>query len=115
MQHNSFALHMQAEPFVTIAYQMPLAVKVPPGETVSITAKAHKRDPYAQTLKLKVHRSGAIDARLTDPAGDRYRLLIDPTQETVSLMDPLPMPLDWAGTLTRTLMGSVCGLAALLR
>jgi hypothetical protein len=84
---------MQAQPFVTIPFLMPVSVKVPPGETVSITAKAHKRDPYAQTLKLKVRRSGAIDARLTDPAGDKYRLLIDPNQETVSLMDPLPMPL----------------------
>jgi len=105
---------MQAEPYVTVPFQMPMAIALAPGETVSITAKAYRKDPYPQTLRLKAQRSGLLEARLTEPCGDRWRLLIDPKAATVSLMDAVPMPLDWAGRMTLAMMHSVCGLAAKL-
>jgi hypothetical protein len=105
---------MQAQPYVTVPFQMPVAIHLAPGAAVSITAKAYRKDPYPQTLRLKAQRSGLFDARLTEPCGDRWQLLIDPKANTVSLMDAVPMPLDWAGYLTLKLMHSVCGLAAKL-
>lgn len=102
---------MKAEPFVTVAYQMPRPFRLKPGEKALIREKAQPSDRHPQKLKIRAKRSGIFDARLTDRAGDKYRLMIDPKAGTVSLMNALPMQQDWAKQLTCSLMSSVNVLA----
>lgn len=95
-----------AQPFVTVPFTLPGRVVLSKGTTVSVKAKIEGQD-YCHKVTLKVDRSGQLAAKVVDPAGERYDLLFDQKRGTVSLVDALPLPDQWAKVLAKRLASIV--------
>lgn len=92
----------EVQPFITVPFVLPHRIELAKGAKVSVRSKIDGQD-YYHALTIESRRVGQLAAKLVDPAGDRFDLIFDQDKGTASLLDPLPMPADWAAALTRRL------------
>jgi hypothetical protein len=102
-------LKQQAQPFVTVPFVMLHRIELAKGVKVSVKGKIDGQD-YCHTVTLRADRSGQVAAKVVDPAGDRFDLLFDQRRGTVSLVDALPLPEQWAKVLAKRLASIVVSL-----
>jgi hypothetical protein len=104
-------LKRESLPFVTVPFILPNRIDLATGAKVSVKARIDGQD-YCHALTIEARRDGQLKAKVVDPAGDRFDLVLDQIKGTASLIEPLPMPKAWAAMLAKRLGEIIVALLA---